>query len=108
MVRKDRITRRALLIGAGGVAAAAIGATLAERLLHHAPEGTSVGAGCGIGDWPGLDRLEENRDLRAVTDTRSVLKGLLRDHLGIDAATLDRKVFPNAPGLKPMDGLVRA
>ena len=55
MARKDRITRRALLIGAGGVAAAAIGATLAERVLHHAPEGASVGAGCGIGNWPGLD-----------------------------------------------------
>jgi uncharacterized protein (DUF1501 family) len=70
--------------------------------------GGAVRGGKLRGDWPGLDRLEENRDLRAVTDTRSVLKGLLRDHLGIDAATLDRKVFPDAPGLKPMDGLVRA
>jgi uncharacterized protein (DUF1501 family) len=33
---------------------------------------------------------------------------VLRDHLGIDAATLDRKVFPDAAGLKPMDELVRA
>jgi len=55
VARKDRITRRALLIGAGGVAAAAIGATLAERVLRDAPEATSVGAGCGIGTWPGPD-----------------------------------------------------
>jgi uncharacterized protein (DUF1501 family) len=70
--------------------------------------GGAVRGGRLRGDWPGLDRLEENRDLRAATDARSVLKGLLRDHLGIDAATLDRKVFPDAPRLKPMDGLVRA
>lgn len=70
--------------------------------------GGAVRGGKLRGDWPGLDRLEENRDLRVATDSRSVLKGVLRDHLGIDAATLDRKVFPDAPGLKPMDGLVRA
>jgi uncharacterized protein (DUF1501 family) len=33
---------------------------------------------------------------------------VLRDHLGLDAAMLGRTVFPDAPGLKPMDGLVRA
>jgi len=70
--------------------------------------GGAVRGGKLRGDWPGLDRLEENRDLRVATDARSVLKGVLRDHLGIDAATLDRKVFPDAPGAKPMDGLVRA
>jgi uncharacterized protein (DUF1501 family) len=46
--------------------------------------------------------------LRVATDSRSVLKGILRDHLGIDAATLARRVFPDAPGLPVMDGLVRA
>jgi uncharacterized protein (DUF1501 family) len=70
--------------------------------------GGAVRGGRLRGDWPGLDRLEENRDLRAATDARAVLKGVLRDHLGITAATLDRKVFPDAPGLRPMDGLVRA
>ncbi len=70
--------------------------------------GGAVRGGRLRGDWSGLDRLEENRDLRVATDARSVLKGVLRDHLGIDAATLDRKVFPDAPGAKPMDGLVRA
>ena len=69
--------------------------------------GGAVRGGTLRGDWPGLDRLEDNRDLRVATDARSVIKGVLRDHLGIDAATLDRKVFPDAPGLKPMGGLVR-
>ncbi len=70
--------------------------------------GGAVRGGKLRGDWPGLDRLEENRDLRVATDARSILKGALRDHLGIDAATLDRKVFPDAAGLRPMDGLVRS
>jgi uncharacterized protein (DUF1501 family) len=69
--------------------------------------GGAVRGGKLRGDWTGLDRLEENRDLRVATDARAVLKGVLRDHLGIDAASLERKVFPDAPGLKPMDGLVR-
>ncbi len=69
--------------------------------------GGAVRGGKLRGDWPGLNRLEENRDLRVATDARSVLKGVLRDHLGIDAATLDRRVFPDAPGAKPLDGLVR-
>ena len=68
--------------------------------------GGAVRGGRMHGDWPGLDQLEENRDLRVATDSRAVLKGVLRDHLGIDAASLGR-VFPDAPGLKPMDGLVR-
>ncbi|MBV8650058.1 MAG: DUF1501 domain-containing protein, partial [Alphaproteobacteria bacterium] len=69
--------------------------------------GGAVRGGKMRGDWPGLDQLEEDRDLRVATDSRAVLKGVLRDHLGIDAASLGR-VFPDAPGLKPMDGLVRA
>ena len=70
--------------------------------------GGAVRGGKMRGDWPGLERLEENRDLRVTTDTRAVLKGVLRDHLGIEAAALDHKIFPDAPALKPMDGLVRA
>ena len=37
-----------------------------------------------------------------------VAKGILRDHLGIDAASLNAKVFPDAAGLKPAEGLLRA
>jgi uncharacterized protein (DUF1501 family) len=70
--------------------------------------GGALKGGRAIGDWPGLDRLEENRDLRVATDTRAVLKGLLRDHLGLDAAAIDRRVFPDAAAIRPMSGLLRA
>jgi uncharacterized protein (DUF1501 family) len=70
--------------------------------------GGAVKGGRIYGDWPGLARLEENRDLRVATDSRSIAKGVLRDHLGIDAASLSAKVFPDAPGLKPAEGLLRA
>lgn len=69
--------------------------------------GGAVKGGRIVGDWPGLDRLEDNRDLRVATDSRGVLKGVLRDHLGIDGASLDRKVFPDTAGLRPVDGLLR-
>jgi uncharacterized protein (DUF1501 family) len=70
--------------------------------------GGAVKGGRIAGDWPGLAELEENRDLRVATDGRRVMKGLLRDHLGIDAAGLDKKVFPDTAGLRPMDGLLKA
>jgi hypothetical protein len=55
LARTNRITRRALLIGAGVAAGAALGATLTERALHHAPEGASAGPPYSIDNWPGLD-----------------------------------------------------
>jgi uncharacterized protein (DUF1501 family) len=70
--------------------------------------GGAVKGGRMIGDWPGLAQLQDDRDLRAVTDARRVMKGLLRDHLGIPAASLDRAVFPDGASLRPIDGLVRA
>jgi uncharacterized protein (DUF1501 family) len=70
--------------------------------------GGAVKGGRLYGDWPGLDRLEEDRDLRVATDSRSVIKGVLRDHLGIDAASLASKVFPDIPNVKPAEGLIRA
>lgn len=61
-----------------------------------------------IGDWPGLaqNRLFEGRDLAPTLDVRSVFKGVLRDHLGIDRAILDRDVFPNSAEARAVDGLV--
>jgi len=69
--------------------------------------GGAVKGGRVVGDWPGLDQLEENRDLRVATDSRAVLSGILRDHLGLDATAIQRKVFPDALGLRPVGGLVR-
>ncbi|HLI20359.1 MAG TPA: DUF1501 domain-containing protein, partial [Stellaceae bacterium] len=70
--------------------------------------GGAVKGGRTYGDWPGLANLQDNRDLRVAVDSRSIAKGILRDHFGIDAADLGAKVFPDAPGLTPADGLLRA
>ena len=70
--------------------------------------GGAVKGGRLYGDWPGLAQLQDDRDLRVAVDSRSVAKGILRDHFGIDAASLGSKVFPDAPNLKPADGLLRA
>lgn len=71
--------------------------------------GGAIRAGGQIGDWPTLAeaRLYEGRDLAPTLDVRAVFKGVLRDHLGIDRAALDGRVFPGATGeARPLDGLV--
>lgn len=71
--------------------------------------GGAVKAGGLIGDWPGLSdaALFENRDLAPTLDIRSVFKGVLRDHLGVDRAALDGAVFPDSAREAPaLAGLV--
>nr|WP_040486042.1 DUF1501 domain-containing protein [Lutibaculum baratangense] len=70
--------------------------------------GGAVKGGRVIADWPGLRTrdLYEERDLQPTTDLRAVLKGVLRDHLGIDQRTLATRIFPDSIGLKPLDGLI--
>jgi uncharacterized protein (DUF1501 family) len=70
--------------------------------------GGAVKGGRVIADWPGLAEadLYEDRDLKPTTDLRAVLKGVLRDHLGIASGDLSSKVFPDSIGVMPMDGLV--
>lgn len=70
--------------------------------------GGAVKGGRIAGDWPGLGQLQDDRDLRVATDGRAVMKGILRDHLGVDQAALAGKVFPDSAEIRPMDGLVRA
>lgn len=71
--------------------------------------GGAVAGGRVIADWPGLARssLHENRDLRPTRDLRSVMKGVLRDHLHVAESALDAKVFPDSSAARPLDGLVR-
>jgi uncharacterized protein (DUF1501 family) len=57
--------------------------------------GGAVKGGRVAGDWPGLARLQDDRDL-------------LRDHFGLDAAFLGSKVFPQSADLRPVKGLLRA
>ncbi len=71
--------------------------------------GGGVAGGRVAGNWPGLAqaRLFENRDLQPTADIRSVAKGLLAAHLGLDMPALE-KVFPGSSLAPPMRGLLRA
>jgi uncharacterized protein (DUF1501 family) len=70
--------------------------------------GGALKGGRVVADWPGLKQanLYEGRDLKATTDVRAVLKGVLKDHLRLDATALASKVFPSSQAAKPMPGLV--
>lgn len=61
-----------------------------------------------IGDWPGLAQpaLYENRDLAPTLDMRGLFKGLLGDHMGVDRAALEAKVFANSADARAVTGLV--
>ena len=52
--------------------------------------GGAVKGGRVLADWPGLTEaaLYEGRDLKPTRDLRAVLKGVLRDHLGIPDGAL--------------------
>jgi uncharacterized protein (DUF1501 family) len=70
--------------------------------------GGALKGGRVIANWPGLKPadLHENRDLRATTDLRAVLKGVLGDHLRVERTALAGAVFPGSGDVAPMEGLV--
>ena len=70
--------------------------------------GGAVRGGRIAGDWPGLAQgaLNEGRDLRATSDTRALLKGVLASHLGIAESALETRVFPGSGGIRAMEGLL--
>jgi uncharacterized protein (DUF1501 family) len=70
--------------------------------------GGAVRGGRVIADWPGLKpaNLYQSRDLAPTTDLRAVIKGVLRDHLGVSERMLAETVFPDSAGVKGMTGLV--
>lgn len=70
--------------------------------------GGAVAGGRVAGTWPGLAeaRLFERRDLQPTTDVRAIAKGLLAQHLGLDAAALAR-VFPSGGPVTAMRQLLR-
>ncbi len=70
--------------------------------------GGALNGGKVIADWPGLapENLYEGRDLYPTTDIRSVFKGVLIQHLGLDQAFLDRQVFPDSTAAAAMENLV--
>ncbi len=70
--------------------------------------GGAVKGGRMITKWPGLSAraLYEGRDLAPTTDLRSVIKSVLRDHLGVSPALIDREVFPDSGAAPYLQGLV--
>src|SRR3984893_698812 len=70
--------------------------------------GGALRGGRMVADWPGLKpaQLFEGRDLNPTTDLRSVLKGLLRDHLRVEESVLANTVFPDSSEIVPTAGLV--
>jgi uncharacterized protein (DUF1501 family) len=70
--------------------------------------GGALKGGRMIADWPGLKNadLHEGRDLKATTDLRAVLKGLLKDHLRVTDQALAGNVFPDSGEVRAMAGLV--
>jgi uncharacterized protein (DUF1501 family) len=71
--------------------------------------GGAVRGGRVIADWPGLSSraLYQGRDLMPTQDLRSVVKGLMEDHLLIPTRALESTVFPDSGAAKPISGLVR-
>lgn len=71
--------------------------------------GGAIAGGKVWADWPGLApaKMFEARDLQPTTDLYAVLKGVLRDHLGLQPAVLDA-VFPDARGVGVMGRLIRS
>ncbi len=87
--------------GTGGTDHGTAGAAL---VLGGAVPGGRVRA-----DWPGLGsgKLFENRDLAPTTDLRSVIKGVLVEHMRLPGSAMER-VLPGSLDAQPMAGLVRA
>lgn len=70
--------------------------------------GGAVAGGRVIADWPGLApaALYQSRDLAPTLDLRSLFKGVLREHMNVNEAALETRVFPDSRGAKPLEGLI--
>lgn len=99
------------------IIATEFGRTLAENGTNGTDHGVggaafllggAVKGGKMIGGWPGLSpvNLYEGRDVYPANDLRSLFKGVLRDHWGVDLNALNTSVFPGSAGAVPKDGLV--
>jgi uncharacterized protein (DUF1501 family) len=72
--------------------------------------GGAVAGGTVHAEWSGLKAaaLRDGRDLPPRTDTRTIFKTLLADHLGVPKSILDDKIFPDSGSDKIIAGLIRA
>jgi uncharacterized protein (DUF1501 family) len=71
--------------------------------------GGAVAGGRVVADWPGLSgrALYQGRDLMPTLDLRCVMKGVLEEHVGVPARTLDTAVFPDSERSRALRGLMR-
>ncbi len=69
--------------------------------------GGRVAGGRVHGDWPGLARLHEDRDLRPTTSLNAVLAGAVAGQFGLEPARVVAQVFAAAPA-PAMAGLIRS
>jgi uncharacterized protein (DUF1501 family) len=69
--------------------------------------GGAVRGGRLVGEWPGLGAggLYEDRDLQPANDLRSVFKSALIDHLHLSSSYVNRVVFPDSAGARPIPDL---
>lgn len=95
------------------------GRTVAENGTRGTDHGTATAAyllggavkgGRVVADWPGLSprKLYQDRDLEPTLDLRSVMKGLLAEHLGVPERALESSVFPESAAARPLKGLMRS
>ena len=61
-----------------------------------------------VGDWPTLAqaKLFENRDTAPTLDMRSLFKGVLTEHLGVERRALDNAIFPDSASVPATQGMV--
>jgi uncharacterized protein (DUF1501 family) len=71
--------------------------------------GGAVQGGRVVADWPGLSAraLYQGRDLQPTLDLRSVLKGVLQEHLLVPYDSVEGSVFPDSRSARALKGLIR-
>lgn len=69
--------------------------------------GGAVKGGQVAGNWAGLEKLYEDRDLLPVNDLRSVFKGVMSEHFDASQGSL-AAMFPDSRGAPPLQGLIRS
>ncbi len=70
--------------------------------------GGDINGGRVIGDWPGLARLHDGRDLMPANDLRGLLKGTLREHLSLSDAAIEESIFPESRSVPPIARIRRS
>ena len=71
--------------------------------------GGAVAGGRVVATWPGLspNALYQGQDLQPTVDVRSVLTGILTQHMRLPMSAM-ATIFPAAGGISPLRGLVTA